>query len=166
LSSDGAGWNPDTTGPAIWDAPRGAWRHDVSEVDSELIADGINEEGFLGMEILSHTCHHPGIDVGQGRFGYLGGLKKMGEEFGTIPNQTKLTICLESKKLANDYCPNIDNLLFYPWEMIWEICNIHKKPPEPEPPPPPERSCYEKYIKGRPIRKWQVGKFIKCLFGG
>jgi hypothetical protein len=44
-------------------------------------------------------------------------------------------------------------------------------PPEPEPPTPPSpppmpKSCYEKYIKNRPISKWQVGAFLRCLFGG
>jgi hypothetical protein len=42
------------------------------------------------------------------------------------------------------------------------------KPPEPEPPipptPEPEKSCYEKFIAGRPFWKWQIGKFIQCLF--
>jgi len=38
-------------------------------------------------------------------------------------------------------------------------------PPEPIPPIPPKpQSCYEKYIKGRPISKWQLGAFIKCIF--
>ena len=41
-------------------------------------------------------------------------------------------------------------------------------PPPPPPPPDPElepQSCYEKYIAGRPFWKWQLGKFIGCLFG-
>ncbi|HUU38991.1 MAG TPA: hypothetical protein VMW46_12410 [Candidatus Desulfaltia sp.] len=37
-------------------------------------------------------------------------------------------------------------------------------PPEPEPEPPPPQSCYERFIKGRPFWKWQIGKFIRCLF--
>ncbi len=39
------------------------------------------------------------------------------------------------------------------------------EPPEPPLPPEPKLSCYEKYIKDRPVSKWQLGKFIKCLFG-
>jgi hypothetical protein len=40
-------------------------------------------------------------------------------------------------------------------------------PPEPGPIPPPEppKSCYEKFIAGRPFWKWQIGAFLKCLFG-
>lgn len=39
--------------------------------------------------------------------------------------------------------------------------------PEPEPEPIPEhKSCYQKYISGRPIRLWKVGRFLSCLLGG
>ena len=39
-------------------------------------------------------------------------------------------------------------------------------PPQPPAPPEPtpEKSCYEKYIADRPMSKWQVWKFLKCLF--
>ena len=43
------------------------------------------------------------------------------------------------------------------------------EPPEPEPPAPPpepEKSCYDKFIAGRPFWKWQIGAFLKCLFHG
>ena len=41
------------------------------------------------------------------------------------------------------------------------------EPPEPEPPPPPpepEKSCYEKFIAHRPVRKWRLWDFLKCIF--
>ncbi len=37
--------------------------------------------------------------------------------------------------------------------------------PEPEPPTPPDESCWEKYMADRPVSKWQLGKFIKCILG-
>lgn len=44
-------------------------------------------------------------------------------------------------------------------------------PPAPEPgpwptPEPEPKSCYEKYIANRPMRLWQVGKFLSCWLWG
>jgi len=49
---------------------------------------------------------------------------------------------------------------FGQYPMDW----VEPKPPAP-PEPLPEQSCAERYIKNRPIWKWQVGKFIKCWLG-
>jgi len=42
---------------------------------------------------------------------------------------------------------------------------IPPAPPEPPTPPISEKSCYKKFIADRPFWKWQLGKFIACLFG-
>jgi hypothetical protein len=79
-------------------------------------------------------------------------------------------ICRESGKLMGDYCPE-DQDIFTKFEAGQEptaVCDIHKAPtpePQPQPQPQPEQSCNEKYIAHRPMKKWQLGRYILCKFG-
>ena len=53
----------------------------------------------------------------------------------------------------------------YPDDWIEPPIPPEPEPPEPPAPPPePEKSCYDKFIAGRPFWKWQIGKYIRCLF--
>ena len=60
--------------------------------------------------------------------------------------------CWDGSKIVVKRCVNGR------WQDTGATC-----PVPPPPPPPPEKSCYEKYIKGRPIRKWDVGRFFICV---
>ena len=79
-------------------------------------------------------------------------------------------ICKASGKIMGDYCP-ADQDVFTRFEAGMEptaTCDIHKAPPTPEPPTPPtpiEQSCHEKYIANRPVKKWQIGRWILCKLG-
>lgn len=67
-------------------------------------------------------------------------------------------LCTESWLLANEHCPKSLIEEFVPGTEPHEVCDIHKKP-EPE---PDTRTCWEKYIKGRPINNWDIRRLIKC----
>jgi hypothetical protein len=91
--------------------------------------------------------------------------REIARQWGIMPMR-QIQICQESFDMANEWCPNPIEMEYEDWQTIPPLCTVHKAPPEPPEPPEPKLSCYEKYIKGRPMRKWQVGEFLKCLFGG
>jgi hypothetical protein len=148
LSNDGGGGNLGNDGPiGIYG------RIETGIGNAEAIADKILNDGEPGFEFLSHSVDFPGEDAGNGPWGYLGGLKKMGEKFGTIPEKVAWTVCSESGMTANSYCPNRETKWFWPWEELPALCDIHKEPtPEPTPPEPEPKE--EKMN----IFKWLFGK--------
>jgi hypothetical protein len=81
-----------------------------------------------------------------------------------------VVICTGTNLLPNLYCPNTAQVKFLKGTEPTLVCTLHKEPvdpPEPpQPPTPPTQSCVDKYIKNRPLSKWQIGKWFKCWFFG
>jgi hypothetical protein len=75
------------------------------------------------------------------------------------PPLVKRKICASSGLAPGPYCPAVIEISVPEGTPAFPLCAEHTAPPEP-------KSCYEKYIKGRPISKWQVGAFLRCLLGG
>lgn len=75
------------------------------------------------------------------------------------PDKVRVTLCQLTYNVANQYCPATFSEEFVKGTEPTTPCAYHKAPE-----PPPE-SCWDKYMADRPIRKWQVGKWIKCILG-
>lgn len=75
------------------------------------------------------------------------------------PPLVKRKICASSGLAPGPYCPTVVEISVPEGTPAFPLCAEHTSPTEP-------KSCYEKYIKGRPISKWQLGAFLRCLFGG
>lgn len=69
----------------------------------------------------------------------------------------KVRVCESTLLLPNQYCPKTIEKEYPMGQEPTQTCAEHK--------PPEAQSCYEKYIKGRPINKWQIGKYISCMLG-
>lgn len=70
-----------------------------------------------------------------------------------------VNLCQLTKKVINTYCPDIVTEKFVKGTEPTAQCVVHKAPD------PPPQTCFERYIADRPIRKWQVGKYILCKLG-
>jgi len=66
----------------------------------------------------------------------------------------EVKICLDNPKLvlSNPYCPRVATIKPDKDLSPTEVCKMHK-----------EKTCYQKFIEDRPVNKWQVGEYIKCI---
>jgi len=84
--------------------------------------------------------------------------RKLPEPLPPPPPPVLRRVCKASLGSPGPYCPEIIEMAFPAGSPAPPNCAIHLAPP-------PEKSCWQKYIAGRPVRKWQLGRFIACLFG-
>jgi hypothetical protein len=75
------------------------------------------------------------------------------------PAYIKRKICASSHLTPGPYCPAVIEIEFPAGSPEPPLCTEHTAPPA-------EASCYERFIAGRPIWKWQIGAFLRCLLGG
>jgi hypothetical protein len=75
------------------------------------------------------------------------------------PTETRI-VCIDSLRRPTPYCLRTKTIQVPVGSQDPGLCDIHTSPPPPE-----SKSCFDKYIAGRPISKWQIRRFIACLFG-
>ncbi len=101
------------------------------------------------------------------RLGFQPWVSAMAARLG-LPKFAFVEVCPESGKLPGPYCPAKTEKMYQVGQLPTAVCDVHKAPapePQPQPEPQPEQSCHEKYIAHRPMKLWQVGRFILCKLG-
>jgi hypothetical protein len=79
------------------------------------------------------------------------------------PEMEKAMVCELSGLKDNGNCVLVERE-FIKGQVPTALCSTCKAP-EPEPEPEPDnRSCFEKFIKGRRLPNWNILAFLKCLF--
>lgn len=91
-------------------------------------------------------------------------VRAMAEGLGWTPpappvEYVRVKLCTLTYKVANAYCPAMFEESFVKGTEPTTPCAYHTAPvPLPE-------SCWKQFMADRPIRKWRVGKFIRCVLG-
>jgi hypothetical protein len=135
----------------VWDG--------LSECDYTTAANGIVQRRPSVEQIKAAMKYW--IDIAW-KFAMTNGQVKYGFEHIAKAQNNDLCSALSIRAISESYQERFAELPenFGKYPLDW-VEPIPPDPPDPPVPPVP-KSCYEKYIKDRPIRKWQVGRYILC----
>jgi hypothetical protein len=153
ISGDG-GWEGD--GLANLKGERGPSNEQAKQIAKKI---STYEDRYIGYEHPPKECVvdlKKWNDVDKMDFSLV---KSFAEVFGTIPTPPpqptprEVEVCKTTGLLPNDSCPR-EKHLYLPGEEPTKTCAEKHKDP----------SCYEKFIKGRKLKNWNILGFLECLF--